>query len=135
MNGSSNASPRGLFVTGRGLLLPAAIWAFYFAVIYTVQGAGCAAALEAPGPQGYGPLRGILLGITLIAVVAIAASGFWSWRTWRRIRPEEGRNVAFQRSSFLSLGTLLNALLFLIATLWSGLPILLFDPCRGQGVW
>lgn len=127
--------PRGLFVTGRGFILPAAIWALYFAVVYSVQGAGCAATLESPGPSGFGPLWGILLAITLIAAATIAATGFWSWQTWRRVEPEADRDVAFERSTFLSLGTLLNALLFLVATLWIGLPALLFDPCRGHGVW
>jgi hypothetical protein len=135
MESSTKTSPRGLFVTGRGFVLPAAIWALYFTVVYSVQGAGCAAAVESAGPSGYGPLRAILLGITLVAAAAIAASALWSWRTWRRVRPREGRDVAFERSSFFSLGALLNSLLFLVATLWIGLPILLFDPCRGHGVW
>lgn len=127
--------PPGLFVTGRGFILPAVIWALYFAVVYSVQGAGCAAAVEAPGPEGFGPLWSVLLILTLVAAAAIAASGIWSWRTWRRTRPLEGRGVVFERSTFLAQGTLLNAALFLVATLWIGLPILMLDPCRGHGVW
>jgi hypothetical protein len=137
MDGSTGKpdAPRGLFVTGRGFVLPAAIWALYFAVVYAVQGAGCAAALEAAGPEGFGPLRAALLALTLIAAAAIAATGMWSYRTWRRVRREADRGVAFERSTFLSGGALLNALLFLVATLWIGLPVLLFDPCRGHAVW
>jgi hypothetical protein len=135
MDGDTGTPPRGLFVTGRGFVLPAAIWALYFATVYAVQGAGCAAALEAAGPEGFGPLRAILLGLTLAAAAAIVLTGLGSWRTWRRVRPEADRDVAHERSTFLSLGALLNALLFLVATIWSGLPVLLFDPCRGHAVW
>ena len=127
--------PRGLFVTGRGFILPAALWALYFAAVYAVQGAGCAAAVEAPGPEGFGPLRAVLLALTLAAAAAIAGSGLWSWRTWRRVRPATARGTAFERSTFLAQGALLNAALFLVATLWVGLPVLLFDPCRGHTVW
>lgn len=127
--------PRGLFVTGRGLILPAVIWALYFAIVYSVQGAGCAAAVETPGPEGFGPLRAILLALTLIAAAAIAGSGLWSWHTWRRVRGLSERGTAFQRAAFLANGALLSAGLFLVATLWVGLPIVFFDPCRGQGVW
>jgi hypothetical protein len=135
MDRGTGIHPRGLFVTGRGFILPAAIWALYFAAVYSMQGAGCAAALESAGPKGFGPLRAILLALTLAAAAAIAATGLWSWHTWRRVRQEADRDVAFERSTFLSLGALLNALLFLVATIWIGLPVLLFDPCRGHAVW
>jgi hypothetical protein len=126
--------PRGLFVTGRGYLLPPVIWSLYFAIVYAVQGAGCAVAVEPPGPEGFGPLRAILPALTLIAAVAIAGCGFWSWRTWQRVREAEERGREFQRASFLANGTLLSAGLFLIGTLWVGLPILFLDPCRGHTV-
>jgi len=127
--------PRGLLVTGRGFLLPAVIWALYFAVVYSVQGAGCAAAVEPPGPEGFGPLRAVLLALTLGAAAAIAVTGLGSWRAWRRLRPAAARDTTFERATFLAQGALLNAALFLVATLWVGLPILVFDPCRGSGLW
>jgi hypothetical protein len=127
--------PRGLFVTGRGLVLPAVIWALYFTLVYAAQGAGCAAAVQAPGPEGFGPLRAILLALTLAATGAIAATGFGSWRTLGRVRPVAPRDPAFERATFLAQGALLSAGLFLIATLWVGLPILVFDPCRGHTLW
>ena len=127
--------PRGLFVTGRGFVLPAAISALYFAAVYAVHGAGCAAAVQPPGPGGFGSLRSVLLVLTLVAAAAIAGAGLWSWRTWRRVRPAAERGTAFERSGFLAHGALLNAGLFLVATLWVGLPILFFDPCRGHTVW
>jgi len=73
--------------------------------------------------------------LTLVAAAAIAGAGLWSWRTWRRVRPAAERGTAFERSGFLAHGALLNAGLFLVATLWVGLPILFFDPCRGHTVW
>lgn len=132
---STPERPRGLLVTGRGFLLPAVVWTLYFALVYSVQGAGCAAAVEAPGPEGFGPLRAVLLALTLGAAAAIAATGLGSWRAWRGLRAVAERDTAFERATFLAQGALLNAALFLVATLWIGLPILLFDPCRGHGVW
>src|SRR5919106_3212039 len=130
MDGRTSTSdpPRGLFVTGRGLVLPAVIWALYFALVYAVQGAGCAAAVQAPEPERLEPLRVVLLALTLAAAAAIAATGFWSWRTLRRLRPAAQRDPAVERATFLAQGALLSAGLFLIATLWVGLPILMFDP-------
>ena len=126
--------PRALPVTGRGLVLPAAIWALYFALVYSVQGAGCAAAVQAPGPEGFGPLRGVLLALTLGAAAAIAGMGVWGWRAWRRLRPAAAESTALERSVFLAQGTMLNAGLFLLATLWVGLPIIMLDPCRSHTV-
>ena len=136
MDGRTSTSdpPRGLFVTGRGLVLPAVIWALYLAVVYAVQGAGCAGAIEAPGPDGSGPLRAVLLALTLTAAAAIALTGLWSWRTWRRLRGSAERDAVFERSTFLAQVALPSAVLFLVATLWIGLPILMFDPCRGHAV-
>lgn len=51
------------------------------------------------------------------------------------MRPAAEREVASERASFLAHGALLNAGLFLVATLLIGLPILLFGPCRGHGLW
>jgi hypothetical protein len=45
------------------------------------------------------------------------------------------RDPAFERATFLAQGALLSAGLFLVATLWVGLPILVFDPCRGHTLW
>lgn len=127
--------PRGLFVTGRGFVLPAAIWALYFAAVYAVQGAACAAAVEPPGREGFGPLWVVLLLLTLAAAGAIALMGILGYRTWRQLRPAANRDTAFARATFLAQGTLLNAGLFLVATLWTGLPILMFDPCLGHTLW
>jgi hypothetical protein len=91
-------------VTGRGLVLPAVIWALYFAVVYAVQGAECAAALQVPEPAGLGPLRAILLALTLAATAAIAATSFWSWRALRRLRPATQHDPAFERARFLAQG-------------------------------
>ena len=77
----------------------------------------------------------VVLSAAMLAAAAIAGAGLWSWRTWRRVRPAAERGTAFERSGFLAHGALLNAGLFLVATLWVGLPILFFDPCRGHTVW
>src|SRR5687767_2641029 len=90
--------PRGLPVTGTGFILPAVIWALFFAAVYSIQGAGCAAAVEPPGRQGFGPLWLVLLLLTLVAAGAIAISGFFSYRAWRQLRPAADRGTAFERA-------------------------------------
>jgi len=127
--------PRGLFVTGRGFVLPAAIWTLYFAAVYSVQGAGCSVPLEEEAAGGSEPLEAILLALTLAAIAGIGAVAVGSYRTWRRLGGEADRDVRFERATFLSQGALLNALLFLVATIWIGLPVLLFDPCLGHTLW
>jgi hypothetical protein len=137
MNDSTDTTdqPRGLFVTGRGFVLPAAIWTLYFAAVYSIQGAGCAVPLQEEAAGGFGPLWAILMALTLAAIAGIAAVAVGSYRAWRRLGAETDRDVRFERSTFLSQGALLNALLFLVATIWIGLPVLLFDPCLGHTVW
>ena len=126
--------PRGLFVTGRGFVLPAAIWTLYFAAVYSIQGVGCAVPL-AEDPGGSGTLWAVLLALTLAAIAGIAAVAAGSYRAWRRWDAAADRGARSERATFLAQGALLNALLFLVATIWIGLPVLLFDPCLGHTVW
>ena len=127
--------PRGLPVTGTGLALPAAIWALYFAVVCSVQGAGCAVAVEPLGREGFEPLWLVLVVLTVAAAGAILLMGILGLPRLAAATPPADRDTAFERATFLAQGTALNAGLFLVATLWIGLPTLIFEPCVSHRLW
>ena len=112
-----------------GFLVAPVLWIFDFVATYSLQGAGCAVGLDEIG--GVNLLRVLLAALTLIVAGAIGASGVWSFRAWKRLLSgmEEKENVLHVRSAFLAYGALLHSGLFLVATLWSGIPILMLDSC------
>jgi hypothetical protein len=126
------ASKHRFPASAAGFLLAPVLWMLYFVAVYSLQGAGCAVGLDSVGGAGVDVLR-IALGLLTAGVAAgIAVSGLWSFKAWRRLLrrlENEERNVLHLRSSFLAYGALLHAGLFLIATLWSGVPILMLDAC------
>lgn len=116
---------------GPGFLLAPVVWFVYFVAIYGVQGAGCAVGLDERTLLGFGTLQVLLTLMTLAAVATIASIGVWSYRTWKAMLREledEERQV-HGHSAFLAYGALLHAGLFLVATLWIGLPPLLLESC------
>ncbi|MFW6094452.1 MAG: hypothetical protein ACODAC_10810 [Pseudomonadota bacterium] len=120
---------------GPGFLLTPVVWFAYFLAVYALQGAGCAAGLHARTVLGVDALRLALLFLTLLAVAVILGAGLWSYQAWQRLLRDlerEERQVP-GHSAFLAYGALLHAALFLVATLWIGLPILLLPTCGGFG--
>lgn len=121
------AEARGMH-PGRGItfLLPPLIWAGYFVVIYSFQGAACADDDQAS--------RTVLALLTLGAAGAIAAIGAWGYVGWRRIRSREPTNEVEPpaRAKFLAFATITHAMLFFVATIWVGAAIVLLDPCAGR---
>jgi hypothetical protein len=117
---------------GWGFLLPPIVWALYFAANYSVQGAGCALVGEDGSPT---VLRVVLASLALATATAILIFGIWSFRCWRELAPREPLFAGDHSgpTAFLAHGTLLNAALFLLATIWVGLPTVLLDPCTARG--
>jgi hypothetical protein len=118
-----------------GFLLAPVLWMVYFVAVYSLQGAGCAAGLDSVGAAGVNVLRIALALLTAAVSLGIVVSGLWSFRAWRDLlrRLEDEENVLHTRSAFLAYGALLHSGLFLIATLWSGIPILMLDACDMLG--
>ena len=118
-----------------GYLVAPAIWFAYFISVYSLQGIGCAAGFDAM-PLGPTTLLEVLLGaLTLGASIALVVLGTWSFVAWRRLlrELEDAKGIIHGHSTFLAYGALLHAGLFLLATLWSGVPILLTDTCDSLG--
>jgi len=113
-----------------GFLFPPVAWAVFFVAIYSLQGAGCAA-IEA-GRFGEAALRWALTLLTVLPAAAILAVGVWSATVFRRLRREKASaDSGGGASRFLAEGAALNAGLFFVATLWTGLPIAWTAPCSG----
>lgn len=117
-----------------GFLLAPIVWMLYFVFVYSLQGAGCAAGLDLVRLNGANMLDIVLGILTLTASAAIVVSGIWSFVVWRRLLRDlpEGETHA-RRATFLAYGALLHAGLFLVAVIWSGIPILLIDACDTLG--
>ena len=118
-----------------GFLVAPVLWMLYFVAAYSLQGVGCAAGLNNVGIGGGNALKIALALLTLFVAAAIGGSGLWSFLAWRRLlrRVEEDEHSVHRHAPFLAYGALLHAGLFLIATLWTGVPILMVDPCDSLG--
>lgn len=112
-----------------GFLVPAATWALWFAAVYGLHGAGCAAGLHRLEAGGLDLLRLLLAAATVVAMAAIATVGLAA-------RAESARSGcdAAGPHGFRARLTMLSSLLFLLATLWSGYWIAVQPACRGPVV-
>lgn len=129
MNGPEARTPRYRFPANvTGLLFPPVIWALAFALLYAVQGVGCAGSLRDIEVSGLSGLRLILGAIAMVAIAAILWAGILAYRELLRTQ-SQGEGTATARARFLALQALLSAVLFLVATAWSGIPIIMVDPC------
>lgn len=124
-DGIAPAPKYGFPANAKGFLFPPVAWAAFFVIIYSVQGAGCASGMYRAEILGLDGLGVILTLITALTAISILVIGLWSYRAWQRARTEAENNEhsGLGQSRFLAAGAALNAGLFLVATLWSGLPI------------
>ncbi len=118
-----------------GFLITPILWMIYFVAMYSVQGAGCAIDLDQVALLGTDALHLALGVLTVTFSAAIALIGLASFRAWRALLDEldDAEHPAHRHSTFLAYGALLHAGLFLVATLWSGIPIMLVDACDNLG--
>lgn len=115
---------------GPGFLMAPILWFVYFMTVYGLQGIGCAGGSVGDAANDLRVLLGLL---TVIVAVGIVALGVWSYRSWRHLLDalDDEEQQRHGHSTFLAYGALLHAGLFLVATLWTGVPILLLDACGG----
>ena len=114
-----------------GFLIAPVLWMFYFVAIYSIQGAGCAVDLDTVRVGGIDAIRLVLGLLTALVAAAMITAGVWSFIAWRAMLREldDAEGHVHGQATFLAYGALLHAGLFLIATLWSGIPILFVDAC------
>lgn len=115
----------------KGFLLAPVLWFVWFVTLYSVQGWGCAIGLDRTGFLGTSLLRVVLGGLTITAAIAIAGAGAWSLRRWEKLRRqgEDAGGRPVDESKFLSYGAALHSALFLVAVIWTAIPILMTDLC------
>jgi hypothetical protein len=112
--------PRDLALMIAGLL----VWSLAFLALYVVQAIGCPLGWHRIEPAGLNLHRLLLLAVWGAHLLALAWLIAWSARRWRH-RSREPQPAA----GFVLVLTLAIAWVGLLATVWTGLPIVLLPTC------
>lgn len=110
----------------KGFLFPPAAWIIYFGLSYSLQAVGCASAWD---PATLNPALAALTGVTIVIIASVGIAAWRSWVSLRKVAGDEEENAP-SRARFLVYAAGLNALLFVIATVWVGAAIPMLDPCQ-----
>lgn len=95
-------------------ILPMITWAVYFVVAYSAQGVGCDQAWNRTLLLGTNALTLALVALMVAALALIAWQGARAWP---------------HRAGFHGRVTLVLAALALLATAFTGIPIVMLEPC------
>ncbi len=95
-------------------IFPMITWALYFVVVYAVQGIGCDQAWNRNLLLGTNALTLALVVLTVIALALIAWQGARAWPA---------------RADFRGRVTIALVVLATLATAFTGIPILMLEPC------
>ena len=93
---------------------PMITWAVYFAVVYAMQGVGCDQAWNRNLLLGTNALTLVLVALTIAALAAIAWQGARAWP---------------HRANFHGRVALALAVFAVLATAFTGIPIVMLEPC------
>ncbi|PWS35471.1 hypothetical protein DFH01_17840 [Falsiroseomonas bella] len=109
-----------------GVVAALLVWAVHFLAIYGAQATACIRA--APDAELFGqPLvPALVLGLTAVALLAVAAIGLLAWR---RLPSGMAGQEGEDQPCFLAWLTLATALFAALAILWEALPVLILPPC------
>ena len=107
-----------------------ATWAVHFLLSYATAAIWCAKAATVAAPLG--TVRVALVAYTAVALAAIAAVGWHSWRQhqWGDAELPHDAPSAGDRHRFLGFATLLLCGLSFVAVVYSALAIALIGTCR-----
>lgn len=94
---------------------PMIAWAAYFVAVYALQGLGCDRGWNQLSLAGSNALTLSLVALTAVALAGIAWQVWHGWRT---------------RGRFTGRLLLALAVVAWLATLFSGIPVLMLEPCR-----
>jgi hypothetical protein len=113
------------------------LWALHFVLVYALQGLACVEGWQHLRLAGLAGVTWWLLGLTLVILAAQVALGLRALRAWRSARRElarrkpgqvEGKPPATHRR-FTAAATAALALLAVMATCFTAIPILLLPIC------
>lgn len=115
---SALARPRGLL----GLVAGYLVWSSAFLVLYGMHALGCAWDWEAVSAGPTSLLR-LTLVVAWVAHVALAGGlTLFSWRIGRGVEGNEGAGLVARTTLILSASAL-------VATLWTGIPVVAYPLC------
>lgn len=120
-----------------GMTAPMLLWALHFVVVYSLQGVSCVEGWQHLRLGGWAAVTWWLLGLTLAILVAQVALGVRALRAWRKARRELERREPGQghgqppapHRRFTAAATGALALLAVVATCFTAIPILLLPTC------
>lgn len=105
------------------LVIPMAIWAAHFLLMYVLQALGCTDRWQPVTGWRDQRLSWLLIGLTAAALVAIA------WIGLRSRRLAHAQEAAGGSRGFAATAVALSAPLAAIAVLFTALPVLFLSPC------
>lgn len=120
-----------------GMAAPMILWALHFVMVYALQGVACVEGWQHLRLGALATVTWWLLGLTLAILLAQVALGVHALRAWRTARhelaraappPARGRPPATHRR-FTAAATSALALLAVVATCFTAIPILLLPTC------
>lgn len=112
------------------MIISPTLWAAHFLLCYLTAAIWCAKFAPRFGPLG--PVRWLIAGYTVAALVGIALNG---WSGWRRHRlgaaslPHDA-DTPEDRHRFLGFATTLLAGLSAVAVVYAGMVVFFFHDCR-----
>lgn len=101
------------------------IWMTYFFVVYLIAEARCSISLFEFEILGAPAASVLTIVFTVLAVMMILGFGAGSWRRWRR----RGATDVAEQGRMLGLLGVVSAVIFVIATLSVGVPVLFLPAC------
>jgi uncharacterized membrane protein len=116
-----------------GLFGAPVTWSVHFLLIWSVVEMGCGLGLENSQLfSGINMVHGLVLLLTLVALILIGLIMFTAYRNWQYIKAEErqfSKQVA-DRVRFMALTGMGFGLLFLLVVLYVTLPVFVLPPCN-----
>lgn len=109
----------------------AVLWSLHLVISYAVTSLSCEQGLFRTTLGGFTLARWLVLGLTLVAAVAVLYAGIVAYRHWQRLRQADRANGGEPAGRFLFMayaGALLNGIFFL-AIIVAAVPTLLLPLC------
>jgi hypothetical protein len=124
---------RSLWALWFGLLAGPLIWSVYFMAGYALVEFACKLGLLRFNLLGLSAVSAIIIGLTLVALLATLYAGFVAYQKWQRMRRDESDQVDRGRAEkspmFMALAGVLLSGLFALLILLTGIPALVLRPC------
>ncbi|MBX3725156.1 MAG: hypothetical protein KF823_04490 [Xanthomonadales bacterium] len=112
-----------------GMVLPMALWALHFVVVYSLVGLGCEHDWPSRSLAGGNLLSVLLIALTAAFLVVVAALGLRARRAWRRHAANQAGDPRQRRHALIAMAATALAALAAIAIVFTATPALLLPPC------